>query len=485
MTHVTDNLTAVHPFVKLRQPIDPSTYPEPREFKPLETYIYPFTFVVPDVLLPHACNHHTSNPHLQTAHMQLPPSLGDPMFSGDGKSMINDMSPMMSEIAYRIKASVIKKGSSGIKPPFNYLLSVAKKLRVIPASIEQPPLEIICNNTDGYRTRNEKHIRKTLLGGGKAGHLVVAAAQPKPLQLPAPGGCGTYGANTPASTHVKLNLRFDPANDSEQPPRLRSIQSKLKVSTFYATVAWRDFPSKEIATSFNNTCHGVYSETLNLSSLCVAAAQWEKHDRSEISINDSRRSSVLSDSSSSAVSNLTSFPSASSSYSGKTFYTASIVVPISLPTNRTFVPTFHSCLTSRVYKLNLSLSYQSSASFMPLSPSVSLGIPIQITSLPGNGNGLVADQLPDMLLPETRIEDEYYLPRSIAPSSEDDYGVVYSPDSPQRTASSDFSQGETGSQMNSEDRQYAPPEYATVTQSRSGVQTSNSLSPAWILRSTR
>lgn len=466
IAHVTNNLNAFHPFLRLRQPIDPNTYPEPREFKPLETYIFPFTFVVPENLLLHACSHFTNNPHLKAAHTQLPPTLGDAMVSDDGKTMINDMSPMMSEISYKLKVAVMTKNPPTSPRLFDTITSVAKKVRIIPATIEQPPLEIVCNS--GYRVRREKHVRKTLLGG-KTGQLVVSAAQPKPLQLSAPG---SKGFKAPISSHIKLHVRFDPETEDEQPPRLKSTSSKLKVSTFYATQPWTDFPSKEIAEGYSHMAHNVYSETINLSSLCVASAQWRKHDGTEL--DDSRRSSLISESSSSLAESLIHLPPASSSYCGKTFYTASILVPVSLPVNRTFVPTFHSCLISRVYTLDLSLSYQPANTKLPLAPSISLNIPVQITSAPGNGLASL-EELSDLLLPETQIEEEYYRPRNVAPPTEEDYQDHYT----QRSSSDSYE--DTQSHTGSSD--YAPPEYSTITQSGAGVRTSNPLSPGWMLDS--
>lgn len=469
VAHVSNSLNAFHPFLKLRQPISQSAYPEPREFKSQQQYIFPFTFVVPEHLLPHACNHYSSNPHLKAAHTQLPPSLGDAMVSSDGKSLMNDMAPMMSEISYKIRVSVQRRNPPANTRPFYTVCSVAKKVRIVPATIEQPPLEIECNSTDGYRTSREKNIRKALLGG-KTGRLLVSAAQPKPLQLPTPDNA----SNIPVSSHLKLRLRFEPRNEDEQPPRLRTTSSKLKVLTYYAAQPWTAFPSKDIIQSFNTTNHGLYSHTVTLSSLCVASAQWTKHDGST-DADELRRSSLTSSSSTSSNSVTHPSVSCSSSFISKTYYTASITVPISLPKNKTFVPTFHSCLVSRVYTLDLSLSYQSPNTLLP-SPSVSLNFPIQITSAPGNGIA-PSEEIPSyMSLPETQIEEEYYRPRSVAPPSEDDYPDQYSPRSERSSAS--YAIEEDGN-----DDENAPPEYSAIAQS--SVRTSGTISSVSMLGSLR
>lgn len=482
VAHISNNVNICHSFLKLRQPIDQTAYPEPREFQAHELYRFPFTFVVPDRLLPQACSHSTNNQHLKTAHMQLPPSFGDAMLSDDGKTLINDMSPMMSEIAYRIKVTVIKRDKTPTSPtsgprvnPLSVLNSVAKKLRVIPAAIEQPPLEIESNCNDDYRTRREKYVRKTLLGG-KTGRLVVTAAQPKPLELPARG----IMTDAAVSTHIKLHVRFDPESEEQQPPRLRSLLSKLRVVTYYSSQPWTSFPSRKLATTYNNANQGLYSDTVGLSSLCVVSAQWQKHDGT-----DSRRSSLESTSSDGS----TIHPLESYSCSGKPFYTASIVVPISLPTSKTFVPTFHCCLVSRVYSVELSLTYQSPGTTL-LASSISLIIPIQITSAPGDGIAPTEDIPPNDMLPETHIEDEYYRPRSIIRTSSE-YGSSDHHSQENHNASNDNNRNnipspvstmihDAQSTSNLDHHINAPPEYSTLAPA--GVRTTASVSQAWVIR---
>src|SRR5687768_2124494 len=92
--------SAVHTFLRLYQPLDDSLYPQPRIAETGRTYRFPFTFVVPDQLLPQACSHDTLNPQVKRAHLQPPPSLGDPMLAGDGKTLLDDMSPDMTKISY-------------------------------------------------------------------------------------------------------------------------------------------------------------------------------------------------------------------------------------------------------------------------------------------------------------------------------------------------------------------------------------------------
>lgn len=386
--------TAHQTFLKLRQPINETEYPIPRAFDEGRTFRFPFTFVVPDYLLPQVCEHSKDNLHLKYAHTRLPPSLGDPMLAGDGVSLLDDMCPVMGQISYVIKVSISRKSPvEGGRP--TSLASVAKKVRIIPAVDEEPPLNVP-DDSHEFCLRKEKDVRKGLLRG-KYGRLVIAASQPKPIQCNPPS---PNGSNCSASTVATLYLRFDPLAD-EQPPRLGTIWTKIKATTFCGVTPWDDFPTKSPNLAWTQN-KAVYTETLSLSSRCLGSAQWEKHSDGN---NLLRRDSMQSSSSAESVTG----PSAS--YSGKTFYTASILVPITLPRHKTFVPTFHSCIVSRTYALDLCVSYHTPNANV-LAPTSSLKIPIQITCGRRDGSAInYEDEIPT----EAEVDEEFFRPRSVAP----------------------------------------------------------------------
>ena len=69
-------------------------------------------------------------------------------------------------------------------------------------------------------------------------------------------------------------------------------------------------------------------------------------------------------------------PAPSSTYKpGRPYYLARIVVPIELPEDGIFVPTFHSCLVSRFYSLKVSLSLGSA------SRSISVILPVHMAAV--------------------------------------------------------------------------------------------------------
>lgn len=389
---------AYHNFLRLSQPIGEASFPQPRVAEAGRTYKFPFHFVVPDRLLPQACTHQRESDQIHDAHVNLPPSLGDPMLASDGNSLMDDMAPDMSTISYAIKVRLFRRREGGGKPII--LADSAKKLRVIPATDEQPPLSITESIEEYYVFRREKDIKKGLFKG-KLGRLTMEAVQPKSLRLPPPRSESTCLPTTMAT----VNLRFDPVDDSAQPPRLGQLWNRLKVATFFGTLPMRNFPTKASISSYESQ-RGLFVETLNLSSRCVESAQWEQHTSSSPPAYV-RRDSTFS------ISSATSNPEPSSTFAGRIFYTAKLLVPMTLPKNRTFTPTFHSCLVSRIYALDFSLSVHTPSGS---APTLQLKIPLQISSA-GNVSAQPELSAAEAEAIAAREVDELFNPRSVAPPS--------------------------------------------------------------------
>ncbi|RJE26990.1 hypothetical protein PHISCL_00691 [Aspergillus sclerotialis] len=376
---------AYQTLLKLRQPIDSSEYPSPRVFERGKIYRFPFTFVVPDRLLPQICRHNKCNAQVEHAHTQLPPSLGDPMLASDGKTLLDDMSSEMCRISYIVRVTV-RKVSPGNKSPRS-LVSVGKKLRIIPAVEEDPPLDI-AENDKAYWDRKTKDVRKGFMRGS-LGRIEMFSSQPKPIELLP----RAYEMGDSVRTVVTLQLRFYPIGN-EKPPILSKLSSKLRVSTVYSNNPLETIPSGS-PMSFSQLGQATYLETVPLSARCVESARWVKHT-------EPSRDSIASTSSIESC--------ASSIHTGKTYYATSIVVPITLPKNKAFVPTFHSCIISRFYGLDLDVSYRTSAT---INPSISLRLPVQFTchrkvdrGIYPPAQGEVKDEI-----------DEFFCPRTIAPPS--------------------------------------------------------------------
>lgn len=351
---------AFHNFIRLLQPMDASAFPNPRVIEAGKIYKFPFTFVVPDTLLPQSCTH-PKNPKFPAAgHMAPPPSLGDPLVASMGKSLMDDMAPEMATIAYSVRGRLTSgRGPSG---KYKTVAEGSKKLRIIPAMEEQPPLDVILGGDDryDYKMRREKNIKKGTFKG-KLGRLVVQSAQPQSLKLPFSRG---PDADCSPTTMASVNVRFDPLEESSPPPGLNTLQTKIKVATFFASVPMDEIPTKPSDHHYSSI-RGIFVETLNLSSRCLSNIEWQKHTPSTSDIRDHPESRITT---------------ASETYNGGSFYTARVVVPVSLPKgNKVLVPSFHSCLISRLYALDLYLSINTPNATVT-DPTIHLKLPIQVSS---------------------------------------------------------------------------------------------------------
>ena len=392
-----DRTRAFHTFLRLVQPMDGAALPESRVIEAGKTYKFPFNFNVPEQLLPQSCKHPKAENLPENTHLRLPPSLGDPMVAAVGKSLMDDMAPDMSSVAYSVRCRMT--GGRGTSGKLRVIAEASKKLRIIPAVPEEPPLNAESGLNDDYKLRKEKTIKKGFLKS-KLGRLVIQSAQPTSLRLPPVRSESEASVTTMAT----VNVRFDPTDESCQPPRLNTLQAKLKVATYYATAPMRALPTNSNDFRFSSI-QGLYVETLNLSSRCLGNQQWEKCEGSTSDRRDSGWSCLKLD-----------IPEPSSTYKGGSFYIASIMVPISLPkSNRVFVPTFHSCLLSRAYALDLSLSIQPPSATVT-SPVLHLKVPVQISS-EGNPEALPTISAEEATAIASREANAFFNPRSIAPPS--------------------------------------------------------------------
>lgn len=365
------------------------------------TYKFPFTFNVPERLLPKACTHDVVADHVRDQHLMLPPSFGDPDLSGFGSTLLDDLAPEMSKITYGVKVRIAQRGLTDNL--IHILAERTKKVRVKPAFEEQAPLNL--DGNDEYRPKQEKTIKKGLFKG-KLGTLAAQTIQPRPFNIP---GARTSD-NKPVTTVAKLVLRFDPAEEGVQPPALSSLHTKLKVSTFYATTSRHTLPSRtHLALDMSQ---GVYAENVALNSLCITMAKWEEHTAASNPAPErpTRRDSGISDctmESDSANTFATGILAPSSNYKSGTFYTAQILVPVTLTDKKNFIPTFHSCLISRTYTLGLQIAPQGGS-------NISLKVPVQICA-DGSDTGIENARARSVEAVMYREAADMFTPRSIAP----------------------------------------------------------------------
>lgn len=409
-----------HTFLKVAMPIPESSYPVPRILESGHTYTIPFNFVIPSYLTDHACNHHILSENVRGAHVLLPPSMG--FWEKD------DLAPQMAEVEYAIKARVFREEELGGKKI--KVMEASQRIRVLPASVEEPPLNLT-KHDKLYALSKSKTLKKNILSG-KLGRLTAEAAQP-PAVVVRPDGRGA------ASSTARVQLRFDPASTEMLPPKITGVSAKVVGHTFYSSGT---IPSLPNLGDWNKAVgadrRGSYSTSVALTGTQQqpVATAWVQQLYAGVR-RDSGYSSESPEAGSDDVDDLScsdreraSAPlhhnharrertsksrkgSSSSNSSSPLFHTTTISVPIVLPVDRkTFIPTFHSCIASRVYVLQLSISIGGSGSS---STTLSLAVPLQVVVGAEEGPaGTNADGLPSFEVAVGEAEaDEYLRPRVI------------------------------------------------------------------------
>ncbi|KAI2613798.1 uncharacterized protein GGS25DRAFT_17615 [Hypoxylon fragiforme] len=359
--------STAHTFLKLIMPIPESAYPIPRVFEAGMTYTVPFTFVIPSTLTLNACNHNVANDSVQEHHVRLPPSVGS--WEKD------DFSPNMSRVEYAVKARVYKDEegvSLGTK-----LLEACQEIRVLPAVPEDAPLNIT-ENDDLYKMSKRKTLRKTIISP-KSGTVTITATQPSAAIL-SPDG------QTITTTSVPLTLEFEPSATDVQPPKITGVSSKVAAVTFFSACGINHYPNlKDGRRKFSTDGRGSYSSTVSASTGSIEALRWGRH----ISMNARRDSGYGSEGLSSSDSDQTPktapMKKSKGSLPSPVYYTSRVQVPIQLPAHKkAFIPTFHSCITSRVYVLSLTVSVSSGGASAHITLNVPLQISVEATELHPN-----------------------------------------------------------------------------------------------------
>ncbi|KAM3425664.1 hypothetical protein BST61_g7608 [Cercospora zeina] len=395
---VSGRSEAFHQFLKLQDRSVQDVYPEGQTLKAGVAYTFPFLFVIPERLLPKICGHKCKSTCVREAHLQLPPTFGDhDREGGAAEKVLDDFVPEMASTRYGVHVRVcrLRKGEDDDEVTRSNLANMAKRVRVIPATEEQPPLDIDVDDKE-YCIRKERVIRKGVLQA-KAGTLVMEAIQPPAILMRA-----RSNSNAPAMSNARISLRFDPADKHSLPPLLGDMGTKLKVCTFFASTARSGFPDKKKA--LQDPSQGIHSEQISLSSRCMASMtsdKWTAYDCEK----DSRRDSGFSAG--------TSIPAPSKDYKGTRFFITHLDVPVSLPTNKAFVPSFNSCLISRIYQLKLELHLQNKG----LVGTMDLKLPIQISCTEGDGDwsprrGSVVEGM-EQTSEEGDFVDGFFDPRTI------------------------------------------------------------------------
>lgn len=363
---------SVRTFMKLRMPIPESDFPSPRIFRAGQTYTIPFHFVVPHQLTIGACNHGCEAEAVQNQHLRLPPTMG--YWEAD------DQAPDMTHIEYAVRTLATIRGINTGEPKAN-LIEAKKIIKVLPALSEEPPLHITSND-ERYCMSKMKTIRKNLLSA-KMGELQASACEPGAIMLSSNG----LGAS---STTARVNLEFAPAAADQEPPKINSINGKIITTTFFGSTPQDRLPNFGSKDNYATTQLLTYTGTHNLFTNRIDKVSWTEHK-----LPMQRRDSGYetfgtpgspyspfspgeglneSDEDGGYFAPRPSKNKSKKSQGPPVRHRAQIELPVTIPfsNKKIFLPTFHSCIMSRVYVLQLTLSVGSN------NTTISLSIPLQL-----------------------------------------------------------------------------------------------------------
>jgi len=358
-----------HTFLKMVMPVPESTYPVPRVLEIGTTYQVPFNFVIPTQLTINACNHPRLTDQLQDHHVLLPPTMG--------RWWRDDMSPEMARVEYVIKARVLRQDDLGGRSV--RVVEAVQPIYVLPASAEEPPLNV--GEQDRlYDMCKTKSLRKNLLTS-KLGSLKAEASQATAAVLRADG------AQLVSQPTALVNLNFQPTAPDVLPPKITAISGKVTAYTFYSSGTIETFPNmghwnQEFASISKR---GTYATSVSLPRIPVPEIRWTQHISST-----TRRDSGYGSDGNEPSDSATNAPrkslskhhrrrsQASVTSTSPIYHTTSLQIPVNLPTDKkTFIPTFHSCIASRAYSLQLSLQVGVGSASTTLTVTVPMQVAIE------------------------------------------------------------------------------------------------------------
>jgi len=362
-----------HTLLKMAMPISESSYPVPRVLETGHTYTFPFNFVIPNHLTINACNHPRESNRLLDQHVLLPPSMG-----GWEK---DDMSPQMAKIEYNLKARVLHQpdlGGTKLR-----IMEATQAINILPASIEEPPLDVT-EDDRLYTMTQSKSVRKAVLTT-KLGCLTAEGVQPGPAIIRSDG----LGMVSPTTGHIRL--KFDPVSVDTPTPKVTNVWGKITAHTFYSSGTIPSFPNMgDWTDQFVDHKRGVYSTTATLPPVSFTQKKWKqqlassaRRDSGYSSDNSPEYTAESSDSGSSTHQRRSSQQQASKKSKNQgspIFHTTTQEIQFSLPVDKkTFIPTFHSCIVSRVYTVHLWLTVAIGSTTKTLTLSLPLQVMVEWT----------------------------------------------------------------------------------------------------------
>ncbi|CEF76287.1 hypothetical protein FGSG_08035 [Fusarium graminearum PH-1] len=348
-----------HAFMNISISILEDFFPTGHVLEAGESHSIPFIFEIPSDLSSNACSH--QNTAVRERHLLPPPSLGSWMKS--------DLTDGSTYVDYGIRARLVLGNDGFAEERF---VDQNISLKVIPMLPEQPPISISTFNSQ-YCLFQTKTIRRNLVGA-KEGILRVSTRQPRQMTL-------NLDHLQASESQLAIDLEYIPLSTRRTPPDIRIKSAVIETVTSFSVGRVGYLPDQDdtMPSSISGVAPWVASHPLVLQG--AREVNWEKVADTNPFAEPERRASepiqVAPDTARTQTPPSTTRSSIDKDYSQSEtlIYRATITQPFVLPTEKLlFLPTFHSCMVSRTYRIRITLATRAHGT------TVSLVVPFQITS---------------------------------------------------------------------------------------------------------
>jgi len=343
-------VTTAHRFLELVQPDLHFHIPENQSFKEGCIYEFPFEFAIPDRMLPHTCRHVVASPLVHTCHTTMPPSFGDHELAD-----VTDYAPKHASIRYRVVASVQKTSEAG---DCNDIASASEPIRFMP---KERVGELDVEGWEPARL-SQAEMSTSKLWTKPSGKLAVSSTQATRFVLK---DFRKSVWRSQLSGCVKINLVYYPAHNGEKPPEQIDLSAFLRTKTVSAVSPLTQLPS-------DDPWFGPQVDEHNAPSIILSP-----HPIETIEWVQGPHEATQSDKDFPAYEAPPAYTT-SQNMASKLCYSAQIKVSLDASSAFLLVPTFHSCLITRAYNLDMKLSLPGSA--MGLGPAMQIRLPVQVVS---------------------------------------------------------------------------------------------------------
>ncbi|KAF9878736.1 arrestin domain-containing protein [Colletotrichum karsti] len=376
-----------HVFLKVNMPIAESAYPTSRTFEAGRTYKIPVDFVIPMHLTTNACSHKTQFRAVYDQHTRMPPSMGS--WGRD------DLSTARARIEYTTKAYIVRR-QIGLSCCPAKVMEASHLIRVLPVSVEDPPLHVTTQD-ETYTLTTSQKVRKNIVSASQ-GLITISAHQPAAIRI------STDGDPNSRNT-VFINLTFDAVAPEIPAPNVSHVSGKLQVTTWFSSVPMEAFPNladsrRSFATQqqYAKSIPLFFSSLENVTPWC--AQELGVHE-AEICLREHLR--PVEEASEQKIESESNQPLRRH---------ATLQVPFTIAANSSMLlPTFHSCLISRTHSIKLRVHF-SDAKF-------DLHVPVQVIVERSEGEILQEAEPPSFDFGTTQGEQDPLQPRTMRqPASE-------------------------------------------------------------------